>query len=51
MRSGHPAVGDAIRDEKVISDETEEKLRQAIEAHKQTVPHDAAEEPAAEAAG
>ncbi len=34
-RSAHPAVGEAIRDEKVISDETEALLRAAIEAHKQ----------------
>jgi len=51
MRSGHPAVGDAIRNEKVISDETEEKLRGAIEAHKKLFRTTAAEEPAAEIAG
>ena len=51
MRSGHPAVGDAIRTEKVISDETDEKLRSAIEAHKKLFRTTAAEEPAAEAAG
>ncbi len=51
MRSAHPGVGDAIRDEKVISDETDKKLRDAIEAHKKLFRTTAAEDPAAEAVG
>jgi F-type H+-transporting ATPase subunit alpha len=51
MRSGHPGVGDAIRTENVISDDTEEKLRKAIEAHKKLFRTAAAEETPAEAAG
>ncbi len=34
VRSAHPDVGSAIRDEKTISDETGSKLRAAIEEHK-----------------
>jgi len=34
MHSAHRGVGDAIRDEKVMSEETEKDLRAAIEQHK-----------------
>ena len=51
MRSAHPEVGGAIRDEKVISDETDRKLRDAIEEHKKLFRTSAAEEPVAEAVG
>jgi F-type H+-transporting ATPase subunit alpha len=51
MRSAHPAVGAAIKDSKVISDETDRKLRDAIEAHKSLFRTEAADEPAVEAAG
>ncbi len=34
VRSAHPTVGAAIRDEKVMSEATEKELRQAIEEHK-----------------
>jgi hypothetical protein len=44
-------VGAAIRGEKVISDETDRKLRDAIEAHKSLFRTEAADEPAVEAAG
>jgi F-type H+-transporting ATPase subunit alpha len=50
MRSAHPGVGAAIRDEKVISDATDAKLRVAIEAHKKLF-RTSASEPAVEAAG
>ena len=51
MRSGHPGVGEAIRAENVISDDTETKLRDAIEAHKKLFRTAAAEETPTEAAG
>jgi F-type H+-transporting ATPase subunit alpha len=35
MRSAHPEVGAAIRDDRIISDATDASLRKAIEAHKQ----------------
>jgi F-type H+-transporting ATPase subunit alpha len=35
MRSAHPEVGAAIRDDRTISDATDASLRKAIEAHKQ----------------
>jgi F-type H+-transporting ATPase subunit alpha len=34
MHSAHKGVGEAIRDEKVMSEETEKELREAIEQHK-----------------
>ena len=36
VSSSRPQIGEAIREEKVISDETGEALRKAIEDHKQT---------------
>jgi F-type H+-transporting ATPase subunit alpha len=51
MRSAHPEVGAAIRDEKQISDDTDGKLRAAIEAHKSLFRTSEAEEPVQEAAG
>jgi len=51
MRSAHPDVGDAIRTEKVTSDETDRKLRAAIEEHKSLFRTKALEVPVAEAAG
>jgi F-type H+-transporting ATPase subunit alpha len=50
MRSAHPGVGDAIRHEQVISDETDKKLRDAIEAHNRLFRTTAAE-PAVDVAG
>jgi F-type H+-transporting ATPase subunit alpha len=34
MHTAHKGVGEAIRDEKVMSEETEKELRSAIEQHK-----------------
>jgi F-type H+-transporting ATPase subunit alpha len=51
MRSAHPDIGAAIRDEKVISEETEGKLRDAIEAHNRLFRTSSAEDVAAKAAG
>ncbi|MBT8462422.1 MAG: F0F1 ATP synthase subunit alpha, partial [Gemmatimonadetes bacterium] len=51
MRSAHPGIGAAIRDEKVISDETEGKLRDAIEAHNRLFRTSSAEDLAATAVG
>ena len=42
---------DSLVDDVDVEDETEEKLRRAIEAHKRLFRTTAAEEPAAEAAG
>jgi F-type H+-transporting ATPase subunit alpha len=39
MRTNHPDIGDAIRDEKVISEATEQKLIEAIKEFKATVPY------------
>jgi F0F1-type ATP synthase alpha subunit len=48
--SAHPEIGRAIREEKVLSDVTEKKLRDAIEEHKRIFRAEAAR-PAAAAAG
>ena len=50
MRSAHPEIGKAIRDEKQISDATDGRLRDAIEAHKSLFRTSAAEETATQAA-
>ena len=49
MRSAHLEVGDAIRSEKVISDDTDAALRKAIENHKRMFRTEAAPAVAAEA--
>ena len=51
MGTNHPEVGDAIRDERVMSEETEAALREAIESYSDTFVHDgASREDAADAA-
>jgi len=51
MSTNHPEVGEAIRDESVMSDETEAALRNAIESYSDTFVHDgASRDDAAEAA-
>jgi F-type H+-transporting ATPase subunit alpha len=47
MHSAHKDVGDAIRDEKVMSEETEKELREAIEQHKRLFRTEVAEQVAA----
>ena len=42
MSTNHPEVGEAIRDERVMSDETEAALREAIESYSGTFVHDGA---------
>ena len=42
MGTNHPEVGEAIRDERVMSDETEAALRGAIESYSDTFVHDGA---------
>jgi len=46
-RSAHPGIGSAIRDEGVLSEETEKELRKAIEEHKRIFRTEAAQQVAA----
>ena len=45
MRTRHPELGGTIREEKVMSDETEAALRGAIESYSSTFEHDGASRP------
>jgi len=47
MHSAHKGVGEAIRDEKVMSEHTEKELREAIEQHKRMFRSEVAEQIAA----
>jgi len=47
MHSAHKGVGEAIRDEKVMSEQTEKELREAIEQHKRMFRSEVAEQIAA----
>lgn len=47
MHSAHTGVGEAIRNEKVMSEETEQALRGAIEQHKRMFRSEMAEQIAA----
>ena len=46
-RSAHPGIGSTIRDEGVLSEETEKELRKAIEEHKRIFRTEAAQQVAA----
>jgi F-type H+-transporting ATPase subunit alpha len=47
VRAAHPGIGAAIRDEGVLSEETEKGLRKAIEEHKRIFRTEAAQQVAA----